>query len=295
MTSTTDRWLNWLQQGRSGGDSRLASFQAAQLAGVRDRVLRSANISEGETVLDTGCGDGLIAFGALDLVGAGGRVIFTDISKAALDHCAEAAEAIGVAGRCTFMETGAERLAGIDDGSVDAVTVRSVLIYVDDRQAAFSAFHRVLRPGGRLSLFEPINSFERSGSKDMLWGIDVAPVAALADKVRAVYERIQPADSPISNFDERDLLREAQAAGFATVSLRLDARIAARLPERPAALSWEALVNAAPNPLAPSLAAAMSEALTGDERAALEAHMRAQFEAGAVTQRSASAYLQATK
>ena len=34
-----------------------------------------------------------------------------------------------------------------------------MLIYVDRKDAAFSEFHRVLRPGGRLSIFEPINQY----------------------------------------------------------------------------------------------------------------------------------------
>ena len=43
------------------------------------------------------------------------------------------------------------------DGSVDVVTTRSVLIYVKDKAAALREFYRVLKPGGRVSLFEPIN------------------------------------------------------------------------------------------------------------------------------------------
>ena len=48
---------------------------------VRDRVLRNAALTGGETLLDVGAGDGLIAFGALELIGEGGRVIFSDISQ----------------------------------------------------------------------------------------------------------------------------------------------------------------------------------------------------------------------
>jgi ubiquinone/menaquinone biosynthesis C-methylase UbiE len=35
------------------------------------------------------------------------------------------------------------------------VVIRSVLIYVAEKRTAFTHLHRVLRPGGRLSLFEP--------------------------------------------------------------------------------------------------------------------------------------------
>ena len=57
------------------------------------------------------------------------------------------------------MQAAAEDLAPIADESVDVVTTRSVVIYVTEKQRAFDEFHRVLRPGGRLSMFEPINSF----------------------------------------------------------------------------------------------------------------------------------------
>ena len=42
---------------------------------------------------------------------------------------------------------------------MDIVTTRSVLIYVEDKRRAFEEFFRVLKPGGRISLFEPINRF----------------------------------------------------------------------------------------------------------------------------------------
>jgi ubiquinone/menaquinone biosynthesis C-methylase UbiE len=106
-------------------------------------------VQPGGTVLDVGCGDGLIGFGALDRVGASGHVIFSDISQDLLDHCREAATAKGVLDRCSFIRAGADSLAGVADASVDVVTTRSVLIYVKDKAAALREFYRVLQPGGR--------------------------------------------------------------------------------------------------------------------------------------------------
>ncbi|TMK96442.1 MAG: methyltransferase domain-containing protein, partial [Actinobacteria bacterium] len=57
------------------------------LTRVRGKVLENAAIRDGETVLDVGAGDGLIAFEALERVGPQGRVIFSDISRDLLDVC----------------------------------------------------------------------------------------------------------------------------------------------------------------------------------------------------------------
>jgi len=63
-----------------------------------------------------------------------------------------------VLGRCEFVHASAEDLSVLEDASVDVVTTRSVLIYVPDKRRTFEEFHRVLKPGGRLSIFEPINN-----------------------------------------------------------------------------------------------------------------------------------------
>ena len=74
----------------------------------------------------------------------------------------------------SFVRAAAEDLSTIADASADVVTTRSVLIYVDDKAAAFRAFHRVLKPGGRLSIFEPINNYFPV-SPDEFWGFDAGP------------------------------------------------------------------------------------------------------------------------
>ena len=66
-----DRWAEWLLgSGTAGHKAAWVEF----LRPVRDRVLDNARLSGGETLLDFGAGDGMIAFGALDRMGAGGRV-----------------------------------------------------------------------------------------------------------------------------------------------------------------------------------------------------------------------------
>lgn len=196
------------------------------LAPVRDRVLRNAALSEGDTLLDVGAGDGLIAFAALERVGPEGRIVFSDVSQDLLDHSRRLGEKMGVLGRCRFVRASADDLSAVEDASVDAVTTRSVLIYVKDKRRAFEEFHRVLKPGGRLSIFEPINRFRKPEPPRLFFGYEVTTVQDLARKVREVYARIQPLDTdPMLDFDERDLLDLADGAGFREVHLNYEAGI----------------------------------------------------------------------
>lgn len=132
--------------------------------------------------MDLGTGNGLIAFGALDRVGASGRVIFSDVSQDLLTECRRIAEEAGVTARCEFIGASADHLEPVADGTVDVVTTRSVLIYIDVKQPAFGTMFRVLKPGGKISLFEPINRFGWPESEHFFLGFDVQPVQRLAPR-----------------------------------------------------------------------------------------------------------------
>ena len=286
---TTDKWAGWLLSRRDGGDEDLRRRHAPGLLAFRAGVLKRAAVHHGDTVLDVGTGDGLIGFGALEQVGAEGRVIFSDVSNDLLDECRRRA---GGDPRCSFVRATADDLAGIADGSVDVVTTRSVLIYVERKPAAFAEFFRVLRPGGRLSIFEPINRFMAGHSAD-LFGLDVGPVADLVAKVRGAYAAANADDGPMLDFDERDLLSFAQGAGFTAIAL--DYRAQLDVPG-PLPGEWDALKRTAPNPLAPTYEEAMAATLTGEERDRLEAHFRALIAAGAPARRTmATAFLRAVR
>jgi arsenite methyltransferase len=286
-----DRWAAWLLERRHGGDPEDLEATMDFLTPVRERVLRNAALTGGETLLDVGAGDGLIAFGALELVGEVGRVIFSDISQDLLDHCRSLALEMGVLDRCEYVRASADDLSALEDASVDAVTTRSVLIYVKDKRRAFEEFHRVLKPGGRLSIFEPINSFTYPEPPHLFSGSDVTAVADLAEKVKAVYTSRQPPDEcPMLDFDERDLFELAERAGFEEIHLSYEARtIPGNL--RDDARDWETALRSAPNPLAPTLGEAMAEALTTDEAERFTAHLRPLVESGRQRSRDAVAYL----
>jgi arsenite methyltransferase len=286
-----DPWAQWLLHRRDGGNPALRQAVLPDLETFREQVLRHASLKPGDVLLDVGTGSGLVAFGALEQVGEQGRVIFSDISQDLLTYCQTLAREMGVLERCQFIRASAEDLTPLADASVDAVTTRSVLIYVAAKQQALYEFSRVLRPGGRLSIFEPINRFSFPEPPHLFAGYDVTPIQDLTQKVRAVYDARQPCGSdPMTDFDERDLLTWAERAGFGEVHLDVQINIEP-LPVKP----WEGFIESAPNPLLPTRAEAMREALTSDEAERFTAYLRPLVEAGQGTYRMALAYLWASK
>jgi arsenite methyltransferase len=278
-----DPWARWVLDRRNAEARR----------DFRDRVLANVDVRAGDVLLDVGTGDGLIGFGALPLAGPSGKVIFSDISEELLDHCRRVAVEAGVADRCEFRRMSADDLDGVADTSVDVVTTRSVLIYVQDKGRAFREFFRVLRPGGRVSIFEPINSFGFPEPTDRFLGYDVGPVIDLADKIKAVYDRIQPPDDPMLDFDERDLVRHAEDAGFADIQLTLELSVSRR--PWTAGSSWEEFLETAGNPRLPPFGEVFAEALDAGECERFAAHLRPLLERGVGEGRLALAYLWATK
>jgi ubiquinone/menaquinone biosynthesis C-methylase UbiE len=285
----SDIWSQWLLNRRFGGNAEMMKKTFDFLYPIRDKVLSHIHLGEDQTLLDVGCGDGLIAFGALQKFEKC-RVIFSDISQDLLHHAEALAREMNVADRCQFVRASADDLSMFEDETIDAVATRSVLIYVSAKQKVFDEFHRVLKTGGRLSIFEPINRFAFPEPPNRFGSYDVTPVAELARKLQAVFQHIQPDTDPMLDFDERDLVMYAEKSGFSEIYLEL--QIEVRPVER---LDWSAYLHMAGNPKIPTLEEAIEQALTPFEAEAFKNHLRPLVEAGQGTRRLAMAYLWAVK
>ena len=214
MTEHSDRWSKWILERRDAGSHRQRALTTDRLVPVRDRLLDAAEPLADATLLDVGTGDGLIGLAALDRVGHAGRVIFSDISQPLLDECEKNVARLAASDRASFVLTDAASLGAIDDNTVDVITTRSVLIYVSDKPAAFAAFRRVLRSGGRLSLFEPINRVMYPEPAGRFYGYDLSPIRGLVDKVNAAFDEMTDSGSEeaMMGFDDRDLRGPLRAA-----------------------------------------------------------------------------------
>ncbi len=289
-----DKWSRWLVETRFGGNEKLAKQGLKGLRGLRDTLLKKAGLKKGWVVLDVGAGDGFVAFGALEKLGSSGRVILADISKPLLDRAREAAERMGVAARCDFIEANAEDLSAIADESVDVVTTRSVLIYVKDKLRALREFHRVLKPSGRAALFETVNrkDLRRSSEKATICGVflpeQVRPVEDLSARLMASFDAI-PIET-MTSAGHVEYLHMCEDAGFAGTHLELHLGSGS-----PPGIKLETLLNLSFNPLWPTAAEQMNKIFSAEERQRFIDHMRPLVEGGKGLARSSSVFIWAFK
>jgi arsenite methyltransferase len=298
--SPTDPWSQWLLTVRDGGDAGYRDYLETVLTRAADRVLEGARLAAGMTLLDVGTGDGRIAWRALERVGPGLRIVLTDVSRPLLEHVRERAAARGLGAQCRFVEAAAERLEGIDAASVDAVTTRAVLAYVADKPAAFAELKRVLKPGGRLSISEPIFQDEAFLARVLRTRAQAATSGSDDDRFLGLLHRWKSAQfpdtaegcaaSPLASYSERDLLTLAQQAGFEELHLEL------HIDVHPSALtSWEAFISTSPHPLAPPLRSILEQRCSAAERELFERILRPAVESGRHPSIDRTAYLTARK
>jgi arsenite methyltransferase len=127
---------------------------------------------------------------------------------------------------------------------------------------------------------------------DRFMGYDITPVKPPAAKLKAFHESIQrPGVDPMVDFDERDLVRYAEQAGFADIGLEL--RVTVKDGKRP--VPWNSALRMSGNPLVPPLGEALDRVLSPQEIAEFTAHVKRLVESGAGRERQALAYLAAVK
>jgi ubiquinone/menaquinone biosynthesis C-methylase UbiE len=181
--------------------------QLEALYRIRDTIRRRRLVREalgavpGERIVDVGCGPGFFCVELAEEVGESGIVLGLDTSAAML-----ALAKRRCAGRANveLREAEATHLPA-EDGSFDAALCVQVLEYVPDATAALADMRRVLRPGGRV----------------VVWDVDWATLsihsedAALTERVLAGWdEHLTHRSLP------RSLASRMRAVGFADVGMQ---------------------------------------------------------------------------
>ncbi len=121
------------------------AYQGGDVSRRRRMAFDALHLVEGDSVVDIGCGNGLLTEEIARAVGASGRVIGVDPSadmrSPASDRCAKF--------QTTEIVNGLADALPLDDGAVDKAAAVQVLEYLSDIPASIAEAHRVLRRGGR--------------------------------------------------------------------------------------------------------------------------------------------------
>ncbi len=130
-----------------------------------DRVAEGARIEAGMHVLDAGCGFGTNGLHLLQKHGAA-RVTGLNVSSVQLETAARRTKAAGLEERVEWVLGDVTKMP-VADASVDRVVSVEAAFHFDTRDLFFAEAHRVLRPGGFLSLVDlvapPPAPLRRSG------------------------------------------------------------------------------------------------------------------------------------
>jgi arsenite methyltransferase len=294
-----DVWSEWLLQRRHASDPLFDQAVRQATERYADRVLDLAQLAPGMAMADVGTGDGLVAFRAIERIGPTLRVQMTDVSEPLLRHAEQLAIERGVREQCSFLRCSADSLQGMGAGTMDVVTTRAVLAYVADKAAALREFLRVLRPGGRISLAEPILQDDALMTRALKNLIETRRPDSLprfmpllhrwkAAQYPDTEEKMR--DSAIANYSERDLIRMAGASGFDELHLELHIDVIPSIIP-----SWQAFLESSPHPLAPPLSLILAEQFSAEERQLFEAVMRPEVESRRTMVTERIAYLAARK
>ncbi len=123
-------------------------------AGYHKSILSRLELSPGLSVLDAGCGPGLLTIPAARAVGTQGRVLALDVQSGMVQRARQAAAKAGLT-NITFV------VAGLGEGRLPAESFdRALLVSVlgeipkQERLAALREIYASLKPGGFLSITE---------------------------------------------------------------------------------------------------------------------------------------------
>lgn len=138
-----------------------------------ERVLGAAGLRAGDTLLDVGCGTGIVARSALDQLAGTGSVTGVDINDAMLTVARRASNEV------TWLRAPVEALP-FDDDTFDRVVSQFMLMFLPDPGAGVSEMRRVVRRGGTVTIATWADISESPGYLamaqllDRLFGGDVA-------------------------------------------------------------------------------------------------------------------------
>jgi arsenite methyltransferase len=177
---------------------------------ITSALFPSGTPSSGTRILELGCGPGLYAcrfakeFPQVTTTGI-------DLSKRLIRRARARADNLRLT-NCSFFEGDAQALSEMTE-SVDAVIVSRLFLIVPDKGAVLAEIFRVLRPGGRCFIAEPISGFRTRLPLSAMWLL-----ARLTTSPAGKYREPQQAEV----MPRADFIDLVQAPCWASVDVHYD-------------------------------------------------------------------------
>lgn len=131
------------------GQENLSMAQAQRI--MEDKLARALDLKRGACALDAGCGEGIVA--AYLAKNYQLRISGIDLLDWAIQKAKQNALKFGVERLVDFQVMDYTKLS-FPNQSFDGVYTMETLVHSSDYRVALREFHRVLRPSGKLVLFE---------------------------------------------------------------------------------------------------------------------------------------------
>ena len=210
MTSTGDTYIH----GHSDSVLRSHRWRTAE----NSAAYLLPHLSDGQRILDVGCGPGTLTVDLARRVGPNGSIVGIDLSPAVVQEATAHASAEQV-GNVTF-RTGDFRAGDLGEGSFDVVHAHQVLQHLRDPVAALAAMGRLARPGGIVAA--------RDGDYSaFVW----TPADPRLDRWREIYMAVSDRNGARGDAG-RWLLRWALDAGLTDVTYTTSTWTFATAPDR---------------------------------------------------------------
>lgn len=112
-----------------------------------NRIIEKLQLRNGDSVLDVGCGTGVLVEYILKFIGQKGSYLGVDISSKMIERAKEKYKGIK---NVNFICNDVLELSFED--CFDAIICYSVFPHIDDKEAAIKKFYRMLKKGGKLAI-----------------------------------------------------------------------------------------------------------------------------------------------
>lgn len=126
------------------------SYLTPEIIRQRMQTLEALALRSGESVLDAGCGTGLLVEQMAIAVGDRGQITGVDISLDMLDMADQRCQDLDN----VRLQQGSVEALDFEAERFDAVSCTQTLLYVKSVETAIDEMRRVLKPGGRIAILE---------------------------------------------------------------------------------------------------------------------------------------------